>query len=234
MDPNSPGARVISPHSVTCLPVEVLVARGDETLRHGPLKPRGLRHPETGREPYAVIQLRQESREGSLLGMVGFQTRMKWPYQKQMIRSIPGLERAEVLRYGTIHRNIFLDVPQLCDRYLRDRRCPGLYFAGQLCGVEGYVEAIASAIVVSLAIRARSLGREMADLPAETMLGSLMAYVHTPGDDFQPMNANMGIVPAPLVRGGGRKARRQERNRMISATALAAMEAWRDANSWLF
>jgi methylenetetrahydrofolate--tRNA-(uracil-5-)-methyltransferase len=217
-----------------CLPVEVLAARGDDTLRYGPLKPRGLRHPETGREPYAVIQLRQESREGSLLGMVGFQTRMKWPHQKEMIRSIPGLERADVLRFGTIHRNIFLNIPQLCDRYLSDRRRPGLYFAGQLCGVEGYVESIASAIVAALAIRARSLGRQVPDLPAETMLGALMSYVHTPDDDFQPMNANMGIVPAPLVRGSGRKARRQERNRMISEAAVAAMSSWRDANAWLF
>jgi methylenetetrahydrofolate--tRNA-(uracil-5-)-methyltransferase len=217
-----------------CLPVEVLAARGDDTLRYGPLKPRGLRHPQTGREPYAVIQLRQESREGSLLGMVGFQTRMKWAHQKDMIRAIPGLERADVLRFGTIHRNVFLNIPQVCDRYLSDRKQPQTYYAGQLCGVEGYVESIASAIVAALMVRAHQLGRRMPDLPPETMLGALMAYVHTPADDFQPMNANMGIVPAPPVEARGRKARRQERNRMISEGALTAMRAWCDTNSWLF
>jgi methylenetetrahydrofolate--tRNA-(uracil-5-)-methyltransferase len=217
-----------------CLPVEVLAARGDETLRYGPLKPTGLRDPRTGREPHAVLQLRQESRRGSLLGMVGFQTRMKWPHQKEMIRSIPGLEGAAVLRYGTIHRNIFLDTPRVCDRYLRDRRRPGLYYAGQLCGVEGYVESIATAILAALMVRAQALGRSFSNLPGETMLGSLMAYVHTPGDDFQPMNANMGIVPAPIVRLRGRNARRRERNRLIAERALGAMRAWRAAHHWLF
>ena len=217
-----------------CLPVEVLAARGDETLRYGPLKPRGLRHPETGREPHAVIQLRQESRRGSLLGMVGFQTRMKWADQKKMIRDIPGLESAQVLRYGTIHRNIFLNIPELCEPYLSDRKRPGLYFAGQLCGVEGYVESIASAIVVALSIHARSLDRTMPILPHASMLGALMAHAHTPGGDFQPMNANMGIVPAPDLRVRGRKARRQERNRLISESARAAISSWRDSNAWLF
>jgi methylenetetrahydrofolate--tRNA-(uracil-5-)-methyltransferase len=140
-----------------CLPIEVLAARGDDTLRHGPMKPRGLPDPRTGREPHAAIQLRQESRNGSLLGMVGFQTRMTWPSQKELIRSIPGLERTDILRYGTIHRNLFLNVPLVCDRYLADRRRPGLYYAGQVCGVEGYVESIASAIVVALPQACRQL-----------------------------------------------------------------------------
>jgi methylenetetrahydrofolate--tRNA-(uracil-5-)-methyltransferase len=217
-----------------CLPVEVLAARGDETMRYGPLKPRGLRHPLTGSEPHAVIQLRQESRQGSLLGMVGFQTRMKWPDQKKMIRDIPGLERADVLRYGTIHRNIFLNIPQLCERYLSDRKRPGLFFAGQLCGVEGYVESIASAIVVALSIHAQSIDRPMPELPSASMLSALMEHVHTQDGDFQPMNANMGIVPAPNVRVRGRKARRQERNRLISEAARAAISSWRDAHAWLF
>ncbi|MGD8413809.1 MAG: methylenetetrahydrofolate--tRNA-(uracil(54)-C(5))-methyltransferase (FADH(2)-oxidizing) TrmFO [Candidatus Latescibacterota bacterium] len=238
---NIRGAEYVQSHAFeeeryfeACLPIEVLAARGDETLRYGPLKPRGLRHPGTGKEPHAVIQLRQESRKGSLLGMVGFQTRMKWPDQKRMIQDIPGLGRAAVLRYGTIHRNIFLDIPRLCDRYLRDRKMPGLYFAGQLCGVEGYVESIASAIVTALSIHADSLGREMSDLPPQTMLGSLMEHVHTAAEDFQPMNANMGIVPAPQVRRAGRKARRQERNRLISDAARSALSAWREAHPWLF
>ncbi len=217
-----------------CLPVEVLAARGDDTLRYGPLKPRGLRDPRTGREPWAVLQFRQESRSGSLLGMVGFQTRMKWGHQKQMIRSIPGFGNVDILRYGTIHRNIFLDIPSVCDRYLADRKLTGLYYAGQICGVEGYVESIASAIVVALSIHARSLGVEMPALPGETMLGALMNYVHTPNANFQPMNANMGIMPAPAVGARGRKNRRQERKRLISEASAAAMTTWREANSALF
>jgi methylenetetrahydrofolate--tRNA-(uracil-5-)-methyltransferase len=217
-----------------CLPIEVLAARGDDTLRYGPLKPRGLRDPQTGREPYAALQLRQESRGASLLGMVGFQTRMTWPHQKELIRSIPGLERVDVLRYGTIHRNIFLNVPAICDRYLRDRRRAGLYYAGQICGVEGYVESIASAIVAALSIHAGCVGETMPELPPETMLGALMDYVHTPNDEFQPMNANMGIVPAPPLGARGRKPGRRERNRMIAETSLDAIKAWREASTGLF
>jgi methylenetetrahydrofolate--tRNA-(uracil-5-)-methyltransferase len=217
-----------------CLPIEVLAARGDDTLRHGPMKPRGLPDPRTGREPHAAIQLRQESRNGSLLGMVGFQTRMTWPSQKELIRSIPGLERTDILRYGTIHRNLFLNVPLVCDRYLADRRRPGLYYAGQVCGVEGYVESIASAIVVALSIHARCQERTFPDLPEQTMLGALLSYVHRPADNFQPMNANMGIVPAPSIRARGRKTRRRERHQAVSAAAQTAMRAWREANAWLF
>lgn len=221
-----------------CLPIEVIVARGRDTLRHGPLKPRGLADPRTGREAHAVIQLRQESRDGNLLGMVGFQTRMTWPCQKELIRSIPGMERAEILRFGTIHRNVFLDIPTVCERYLSDRRRQGLHYAGQICGVEGYVESIASAMVVAMSIYAKLHGRVLPDLPRQTMLGALMDYVHTPNDDFQPMNANMGIVPVPSTlprtRGGGRKARRKERNEAISREATGAMGVWRTANPWLF
>jgi methylenetetrahydrofolate--tRNA-(uracil-5-)-methyltransferase len=166
--------------------------------------------------------------------MVGFQTRMTWPDQKRMIRDIPGLEGAAVLRYGTIHRNIFLDIPRVCERYFSDRRRPGLYFAGQLCGVEGYVESIASAIVVSLSIHARALGKQPPDLPPQTMLSALMEHVHTTEGEFQPMNANMGIVPAPQVHVRGRKARREERNRLISEAARSAMATWRDTCGWLF
>ena len=220
-----------------CLPIEVIAARGDDTLRFGPMKPRGLVDPRTGREPYAAIQLRQESREGNLMGMVGFQTRMTWPCQKEMIRSIPCLERAEILRYGTIHRNAFLDIPQVCERYLSDRRRPGLYYAGQICGVEGYVESIASAIVAALSIYAGLQGRPFPDLPGVTMVGALMDYVHTPNQNFQPMNANMGILPAPpRLAGGvrGRVARRKARNEEISRRALESMGTWKQSNAWLF
>ncbi|GAI79697.1 unnamed protein product, partial [marine sediment metagenome] len=220
-----------------CLPIEVIAARGDDTLRFGPMKPRGLVDPRTGREPYAAIQLRQESREGNLMGMVGFQTRMTWPCQKEMIRSIPCLERAEILRYGTIHRNAFLDIPQVCERYLSDRRRTGLYYAGQICGVEGYVESIASAIVAALSIYAGLQGRPFPDLPGGTMVGALMDYVHTPNQNFQPMNANMGILPAPSrLPGGarGRVARRKARNEEISRRALESMGMWKQSNAWLF
>jgi methylenetetrahydrofolate--tRNA-(uracil-5-)-methyltransferase len=217
-----------------CLPIEVLASRGDDTLRHGPMKPRGLVDPRTGREPYAVIQLRQESRNGSLVGMVGFQTRMTWQAQKEMIRSIPGLEKVDVLRLGTIHRNVFLNIPQICNRYLSDRKRPDLYFAGQICGVEGYVESIASAIVVALSIHAKSRGEHLEPLPNETMIGALMDYVHTPNADFQPMNANMGVLPSIPVRIRGRKARRKARNEALSAVAVAAMRAWREDHDRLF
>lgn len=217
-----------------CLPIEVLAARGDDTLRFGPMKPKGLVDPTTGREPYAAIQLRQESRSGSLLGMVGFQTRMTWAAQKELIRMLPGLESARVLRFGTIHRNIFLNIPRVCDRYLGDRDRRGLYYAGQICGVEGYVESIMSAIVVALSIYARATGGEMPELPRRTMMGALMDYVHTPKERFQPMNANMGIVPSVQRRRGGRRDRRRARNQAIAATAEAEMTAWREANDWLF
>lgn len=213
-----------------CLPVEVLAKRGDETLRHGPLKPRGLVDPRTGEEPYAVIQLRRESRVGNLLGMVGFQTRMTWPSQKATVRALPGFERAEILRYGTIHRNIYLCTPEVCEPYLADRKKHGLYYAGQICGVEGYVESIASALVASLAIFAGLEGRSMPELPAESMLGALMNYVHTPNPHFQPMNANMGIIPFHGRRRGGRRAR----NRAISNAAVASISAYREDNAWLF
>ena len=213
-----------------CLPVEVLVRRGEDTLRFGPMKPRGLPDPRTGRDPYAALQLRRESREGSLMGLVGFQTRMTWACQKQLLEMLPGFADVSVLRFGTIHRNIFLNIPELCDPYLRDRRRPGLYYAGQICGVEGYVESIASAIVVSLGLVAERQGRALPPLPRETMLGSLLAYVHAPTGNFQPMNANFGIVPAPERRSHSRK----ERNEATSRAALAAMQAYREQNAWLF
>lgn len=213
-----------------CLPIEVLVARGEDTLRFGPMKPRGLPDPRTGRDPYAVLQLRKESREGSLMGLVGFQTRMTWACQKEMLRMLPGCSDVSVLRFGTIHRNIFLDIPSLCDPYLRDRTRAGLHYAGQICGVEGYVESIMSAIIVSLSIVSAAGGREMPPLPRETMIGSLMDYVHTPRKNFQPMNANFGLLPTI---GGGRRTKKT-RHEDAARAALAAMEAYRRDNAWLF
>lgn len=213
-----------------CLPIEELVARGEDTLRFGPLKPRGLRDPKTGRDPYAVIQLRQESRSGNLLGLVGFQTRMTYAAQKEVIRSIPGLERARILRFGSIHRNIFLNIPMICLPYQRDRSLTGLYYAGQICGVEGYVECIASGLVAGLAIFADREGRSMPRIPAETMIGALMNHIHTPMENFQPMNANMGVLPRLEPRRGGRR----QRYLRLSQRAVEAMQIYRSANAWLF
>ena len=211
--------------------IEVLVARGEDTLRFGPMKPKGLPDPRTGRDPYAVLQLRKESRAGSLMGLVGFQTRMTWACQKEMLRMLPGCSDVSVLRFGTIHRNIFLDIPSLCDPYLRDRTRAGLHYAGQICGVEGYVESIMSAIVVALSITAASHGREMPPLPKETMIGSLMDYVHTPRKNFQPMNANFGLLP---TNGTGGRRSRQTRHEDAARAALSAMESYRRENAWLF
>ncbi len=222
----------------SCLPIEVLAARGEDTLRYGPMKPKGLKDPRTGREPYAAIQLRQESRAGNLLGLVGFQTRMTWPCQKQMLRAIPGLEKVDVLRYGTIHRNIYLDIPNLCTPYLADNKKPGLYYAGQICGVEGYVESIASAQVVAMAVYAAGSGLYMPDLPEATMIEALMAYVHEPSKNFQPMNANMGILPPPpdgaIPARGPRKLRRQARNEALTTRAVRSASNWRQENPGLF
>ncbi len=213
-----------------CLPVEVMAERGRDTLRFGPLKPKGLVDPRTGQEPYAVIQLRRESRTGSLMGMVGFQTRMKRKLQKELIHSIPALKTANIHRYGSIHRNLFLDTPRLCSPYQQDRKNPGLYFAGQICGVEGYVESIMSGLVAALSIAASRRGEAMPPLPEETIAGALMNYIHTPIKNFQPMNANMGILP-PLA---GRRTGRRERYLALAARACEAMQKYRDQHTWLF
>jgi methylenetetrahydrofolate--tRNA-(uracil-5-)-methyltransferase len=153
---------------------------------------------------------------------------MTWAAQKEMLRMLPGFSDVSVLRFGTIHRNIFLHIPTLCRPYLADLKRDGQYYAGQICGVEGYVESIASAIVVALSITARLRGRDMPGLPGTTMLGALMNYVHTPNDNFQPMNANFGILPAPKVRS------KRERHAAMGEAALAAMTAFRRENAWLF
>jgi len=230
-------ADIVTPHDFedkkyfeSCLPVEEIVARGEDTLRFGPLKPRGLPDPQTGLEPYAVIQLRQESKTGSLLGLVGFQTRMTYGAQKSVIGSIRGLEKAKILRFGSIHRNIFLNVPVTCTRYQRDRRIPGLFYGGQICGVEGYVECIMSGMTVALSIFADALGRSLPELPSETMIGSLLEYIHTPTKNFQPMNANMGVLPSTARRRGPRK----ERYLANAERAVHAMERYRDEHGWLF
>ncbi len=205
-----------------CLPIEVLAERGDDTLRFGPLKPRGLVDPRTGREPWAVIQLRRESLTGSLLGMVGFQTRMTFAAQKAIIRSLPGLADVRILRYGTIHRNLFLDMPRIARALLRDRRIEGLRYAGQICGVEGYVESIFSGMVAALATAAELRGETFEAPPPETMTGALLGHIHHHAGPFQPMNANFGILPPLERRVRGRRVRAEA----MARRALAAFEAW--------
>lgn len=196
-----------------CLPVEVIAFRGTESLRYGPLKPRGLVDPSTGKEPHAVLQLRQEKRDGSLLGLVGFQTRLTRPAQKQLLKLLPGLEEASIARWGAIHRNTYLDSPRLLDERQMSRSREGLFFAGQIAGVEGYVESIAHGLLTALNVSAWFDGRKIPLLPEDTMTGALQRYLSGHDGEFQPMNANMGLLPPAKGRKRERKIRKSERAR---------------------
>ncbi len=183
-----------------CMPVEVMARRGVQTLCFGPLKPRGLPDPKTGREPYAVVQLRRDNAQGTLYNLVGFQTHLKWGEQKRVFSMIPALKHAEYVRYGVMHRNTYLDSPRLLDRYYRVRGNERVTFAGQITGVEGYVESTASGFLAGVELARRLLGQEPADFPRETAIGALAQYVSNESvTDFQPKNANFGIMP-PLDR----------------------------------
>ena len=178
-----------------CMPVEVMARRGEETLRYGPLKPVGLNDPKTGKEPYAVVQLRRDNAQGSIYNLVGFQTHLKFPEQRRVFSMIPALAHAEFVRYGVMHRNTFLDSPRLLDRYYCDRRDPLVAFAGQMTGVEGYVESTASGFLAAIAMAARLQGRSLPDFPRQTAIGALAAYISdTSVTNFQPMNINFGIM----------------------------------------
>ncbi len=180
-----------------CLPVEVLAERGVDTLRFGPLKPVGLTDPRTGERPYAVVQLRQETVSGLLYSLVGFQTNLRWSEQRRVFRLIPGLENAEFVRYGVMHRNTYLVSPRILHCTLESRRDPGLFFAGQLTGVEGYLESTAMGLLAGINAAARYRGAETVVLPATTMVGALASYLEkTDPGHFQPMNANFGLLPA--------------------------------------
>lgn len=179
-----------------CMPVEVLAARGRDTLRYGPLKPVGLVDPRTGKRPYAVVQLRPENVEGTLYNMVGFQTGLKWSEQERVFRLIPGLERAEFVRYGVMHRNTFLNAPVLLSPTLECRKRPGLFFAGQITGVEGYVESAAAGLVAGINAARRARGAEPVAFPVETAHGALLHYIATADPrHFQPMNVSFGLFP---------------------------------------
>ena len=184
-----------------CMPIEMMARRGADTMRYGPLKPVGLRDPKTGKRPWAVVQLRRENAEGSLYNLVGFQTNLKFGEQKRVFSMIPGLETAEFARYGVIHRNTFLNSPHLLDRTFRMRDHNGLYFAGQITGVEGYMESAMSGIIAGTQLARRLHGKEALKLPQDCMCGALTAYISDPGcADFQPMGANMGLLPPSETR----------------------------------
>ena len=177
-----------------CMPVESMAKRGPMVLAFGPLKPVGLPDPRTGRDPYAVVQLRQDDAAGTLYNLVGFQTRLKFPEQRRVFGMIPGLENADFARYGVMHRNTFLNSPGLLDAHYEMLARPGLFFAGQMTGVEGYVESAASGLVAGVSIALRQLGRPVPDFPATTALGALAHYISAPNSRFQPMNVTYGIM----------------------------------------
>ena len=194
-----------------CLAVEILASRGPMTLAFGPLKPVGLVDPHTGKQPFAVVQLRQDNASGTLYNMVGFQTRLKWNEQKRVFGMIPGLEKAEFARYGVMHRNTYLDGPRLLQRNyaLKDR--PLIRFAGQMTGVEGYVESAASGMVAAIGLYQSLNGVEETDFPSTTILGALMRHTTTPTDDYQPMNSNFGLLQPLQDRPTGGKRVRYEK-----------------------
>ncbi|GAB6173774.1 methylenetetrahydrofolate--tRNA-(uracil(54)-C(5)) -methyltransferase (FADH(2)-oxidizing) TrmFO [Paradesulfitobacterium aromaticivorans] len=203
-----------------CMPVEVMAKRGPETLTFGPLKPVGLTDPHSGKRPYAVVQLRKENIEGTLFNLVGFQTHLKWAEQERVFRLIPGLERAEFVRYGVMHRNTFLNAPKVLNADFSVKKRPNLFFAGQITGVEGYVESAASGLAAGLNAWCRLSGRETLVFPAETALGGLARHLEgSPSQDFQPMNINFGLLP-PLPE---RIRNKREKNLKISQRALRAL-----------
>ena len=205
-----------------CMPVEVMARRGRDTLRYGPLKPRGLRDPRTGKEPYAVVQLRRDNAQGSIYNLVGFQTHLRFPEQKRVFSMIPALHDAEYLRYGVMHRNTFLDSPRYLNRYYQLKSEPRIAFAGQMTGVEGYVESAASGFLVGVETARRLRGMEPVDFPQETAIGALGLYVSSESiGNFQPMNVNFGIIPPLDHRVKGKR----NKNAELSARSLAIIGA---------
>ncbi|WPX08416.1 methylenetetrahydrofolate--tRNA-(uracil(54)-C(5))-methyltransferase (FADH(2)-oxidizing) TrmFO [Anaerocellum danielii] len=177
-----------------CMPIEEMARRGIETMRYGPLKPVGIIDPRTGKVPYAVVQLRKDTQDGKLYNMVGFQTRLKWGEQKRVFRLIPGLENAEFVRYGVMHKNSYINSPEVLTKYLFLKKYPSIFFAGQITGVEGYLESAATGIIAGINAARQVLGKEPVSLPPNTCIGALIEYITTPKKDFQPMNANYGII----------------------------------------
>lgn len=205
-----------------CMPIEEIARRGFDTPRFGPMKPVGLPDPRTGQEPYAVVQLRAEDRRGQMWSLVGFQTGLKWGDQKLVVQSIPGLENAEIVRYGVMHRNTYLCAPRLIEPTLQFRAYPNLLVSGVLCGVEGYLESAATGFLAGLNAARLAQGQEALVPPEATMLGGLVRYLASANpDNFQPMNANWGLVPAE----GGKGKKSEKRARMFQR-GLAGFRAW--------
>jgi methylenetetrahydrofolate--tRNA-(uracil-5-)-methyltransferase len=206
-----------------CMPIEVLASRGMDTMRFGPLKPVGLTDPRTGHRPWAVVQLRRENQEGTLYNLVGFQTNLKFPEQKRVFSLIPGLEQAEFHRYGVMHRNSFLDSPRVLNPDYSFRGREDLFFAGQMTGVEGYMESAASGILAGKNLARRLSGKAPLILPRETMMGALSAYISSAStENFQPMGANMGILPDLPERIKGK----QEKYQAYADRALEGLEQY--------
>ena len=201
-----------------------MARRGHDTLCYGPLKPRGLKDPKTGHEPYAVVQLRRDNAEGSIYNLVGFQTHLRFPEQKRVFSMIPALAHAEFARYGVMHRNTFLESPAVLTKGLYLKEHPNVFFAGQITGFEGYMESAASGLLAARNLYARLQGRELPPPPTTTMCGALIDYITTPNKDFQPMGANMGILPRTEEIDTIRDKR--ERYMALSDAAQAAMRAW--------
>ena len=205
-----------------CMPIEIMASRGIDTLRFGPLKPVGLIDPRTGEEPYAVVQLRQDNHRATLYNMVGFQTNLKFGEQKRVFSLIPGMENAEFARYGVMHRNTFINSPKLLNSFYQMRDNPNIYFAGQITGVEGYVESASSGLLAGCHLAKTIHGEPMPDFPDTTAIGALSHYISNPAvKDFQPMNINFGIMQ-PL---DFRVRNRQQRNRLLAERALKVIDA---------
>lgn len=206
-----------------CMPIEEMAARGEDTMRFGPLKPVGLIDPRNGKEAYAVVQLRQDNAAASLYNLVGFQTHLKWPEQRRVFGMIPGLENAEFVRFGVMHKNTYLNSPQLLDKHFNLRSNKRFYFAGQMTGVEGYVESAASGLMAGLAAARAVLELPEAEFPEVTAHGALANYISNPTiENFQPMNINFGLIPPLTVR----IRKKREKNAQIAARALEALDGF--------
>lgn len=204
-----------------CMPIEVMALRGRETLRFGPMKPVGLPDPRNGQEPYAVVQLRPENLELTAYNIVGFQTRLKWPEQKRVFRMIPGLEKAEFLRYGSIHRNTFINSPLLLNQDLSLRVRDGIYMAGQITGVEGYLESTAMGLIAGINASRRIMGKKTITVPQETAHGSLIRHITTPVKNFQPSNINFALLPSVAGR-----LKKEQKRAIIVERALKSWERY--------
>jgi len=207
-----------------CLPAETIARRGPDTLRFGPMKPVGLPDPRSGKEPYAVVQLRQDDAGGRLFNMVGFQTRLKWGEQKRVFRSIPGLEKADFARMGVMHRNTYLPSNRMLDATMRIRSGEPLFFAGQLTGVEGYVESTAMGHIAGINAARLARDENLIEMPHGTMMGALASYITTKEGTLQPINSNWGLVPAALKREGGRRLSKSQRRQRQAQMALEVLE----------